>query len=106
LARDFWARRREFDVKTFTVAQPLRQGRRNPGGPVLLLDTADTTGGGAAGDSIALVRGLLEAKVTEPALAMVIDPEVAAQCRAAAIGQELTVHVGHKIDPQWGSPLR
>src|SRR6185437_12095519 len=68
LADAFWARRSEFDVQTWSVAQAVAQGRRISGGPVLLLDTADTTGGGAAGDSSDLVRDLLEARVTEPCL--------------------------------------
>src|ERR1044071_235760 len=58
-AGTFWARRKEFVVETVPVAEAVKRGRKITGGPVLLLDTADTTGGGAAGDSIALVKGLI-----------------------------------------------
>jgi microcystin degradation protein MlrC len=106
LAERFWERRREFEVETVSVAEAVRRGREIPGGPVLLLDTADTTGGGAAGDGIGLVRGLIEAGVTEPSLAQVVDPAAAAACRAAGAGASLELTVGHWRDPRWGEPLR
>lgn len=106
LAQQFWARRREFVVETLSVGQAVLQGQQINGGPVLLLDTADTTGGGASGDGIGLVRGLLDAAVEEPCLAMVVDPEAVERCRGAAIGQRLTLELGHKLDPQWGEPLK
>jgi microcystin degradation protein MlrC len=106
LAREFWLKRREFVVETVSVAEAVRRGREIKGGPVLLLDTADTTGGGAAGDSIALVRGLIEAGVTEPCLAMVVDPDAARRCHRTRIGETLSLSIGHRVDPQWGKPLK
>jgi microcystin degradation protein MlrC len=106
LALDFWRRRFEFEVETLSVAEAVRRGRELDGGPVLLLDTADTTGGGAAGDGVGLVRGLLEAGVTEPCLAMVVDPDAAAACHRAGVGAALELVVGHRRDPRWGEPLR
>jgi microcystin degradation protein MlrC len=106
LAQAFWERRRDFDVDTLSVADAVARGRAIAGGPVLLLDTADTTGGGAAGDGIDLVRRLLEAGVTEKCLAMVVDPAAAQACLAAGAGQTVTLEVGHRVDPAWGTPLR
>ena len=105
LAEKFWARRREFQVRTFSVAEAVELGRKIEGGPVLLLDTADTTGGGAPGDSIGLVKGLLEAGVTESCLAMVVDPEAAQACIRAGVGTEISIRLGHKLDPIWGRPI-
>ena len=105
LALELWRRRHEFDVETVSVAEAIRRGTAIEGGPVLLLDTADTTGGGAAGDGIGLVRGLLESGVSEPALATVVDPAAARACHEAGEGAEITVSAGHAIDPRWGSPL-
>jgi microcystin degradation protein MlrC len=105
LALDFWRRRFQFEVETLSVDEAVRRGREIDGGPVLLLDTADTTGGGAAGDGIGLVRGLLAAGVEEPCLAMVVDPEAANACHRAGVGAELELSVGHKRDPRWGEPL-
>ena len=106
LARRFWNDRHLYEVETVSVAEAVRRGRAIEGGPVLLLDTADTTGGGAAGDGIGLVRGLLEAEVEEPCLAQVVDPAVAEACQAAGAGAEVDLTVGHWRDPRWGAPLR
>jgi microcystin degradation protein MlrC len=105
LAERFWARRRDFQVETLGVAEAVKRGRQIEGGPVLLLDTADTTGGGSSGDGIGLVRGLLEAGVTEPCLATVVDPEAAQSCLRAGVGCEVSVSLGHKLDPIWGQPI-
>jgi microcystin degradation protein MlrC len=106
LAELFWSRRYDFDVETVSVAEAVRRGRLIEGGPVLLLDTADTTGGGAAGDSIHLVRRLLDAGVTETCLAMVVDPDAVQTCLLSGVGQEVTLDLGHQVDPTWGEPLR
>lgn len=105
LAGQFWARRREFDVETVSVEEAVRRGREIDGGPVLLLDSADTTGGGAAGDSIHLVKHLLANHVSEPCLAMVVDPQAVQACLNTTSGPDVTVEIGHKTDPAWGSPL-
>jgi microcystin degradation protein MlrC len=106
LAQEFWRRRFGFDVDTVSVAEAVRRGREIDGGPVLLLDSADTTGGGAAGDGIGLVRGLLEAGVAENCLATVVDPSAASACHAAGADAEVELFVGHALDPRWGKPLR
>ncbi len=106
LARTYWSWRSEFEADVMPVAEAIRRGRAIDGGPVLLLDTADTTGGGAAGDSIAMVKGLIEGNASEPAIAMVIDPEAATACHRANVGDSFTLDIGHKIDRRWGKPLR
>ncbi len=105
LARRFWDERRSYEVETVSVAEAVARGRAIDGGPVLLLDTADTTGGGAAGDGIGLVRGLVEDGVEEPCLAQVVDPAAAAACHEAGEGAEVDLTVGHWRDPRWGRPL-
>lgn len=105
LAAVYWGRRREFLVETVSIAEAVRRGRAIDGNPVILLDTADTTGGGAAGDSIDLVTGLLEARVTEPSMAMVVDPEGAQACLRADVATDVTVELGHRVDPRWGKPI-
>lgn len=105
LAERFWTRRRDFQVETVSVAEAVKRGREVEGGPVLLLDTADTTGGGSSGDGIGLVRGLLEVGATEPCLAMVVDPEAAQSCLTAGVGSNASVSLGHKLDRTWGHPI-
>ena len=105
LAKRFWDRRSEFLVEMMTVAEAVRRGRAIDGGPVILLNTADTTGGGAAGDSIDVAAGLVAAGITEPALAMVVDPAAAAACHAAGLGTHVHIAIGHQVDRRWGQPV-
>ncbi len=106
LAKEFWSLRKEFITETISVSEAVKRGRQIEGGPVLLLDAADTTGGGAAGDGIGLVRGLIKMDVTERCLAMVVDPEAVRACNDRRIGDKVTLEVGHKLAPMWGKPLK
>ena len=105
LAAAFWARRSAFEVEHLTVAQAVARGRRLEGGPVLLVDTADCAGGGAPGDSVALLGELLALGVDEPAFLMVVDPAAAQACARAGIGRTVSLQVGYSLDPAWGEPV-
>jgi microcystin degradation protein MlrC len=91
-------------VEAISIDEAIRRGREIEGGPVILLNTADTTGGGAAGDSIDVAAGLVAHAISEPAITMVVDVEAARACHAAGIGAELSLEIGHHIDPRWGKP--
>jgi microcystin degradation protein MlrC len=105
IAMRYWKRRFDFDPPVFAPLEAISRGLEIQGGPVLLVETADCCGGGAAGDSVASLRSLLEAKVTDRALVPVVDPEAAAECHRAGVGARLTSRLGHKLDPQWGEAL-
>jgi microcystin degradation protein MlrC len=105
LAQDFWNRRHDFEPEVLSVAEAVARGRAIAGQPVVLVDTADCVGGGAAGDSIAMLRDLLALGVTEPTLLMVVDPAAAQRCAVAGIGAQLTTTIGYGIDPSWGTPI-
>jgi microcystin degradation protein MlrC len=106
LAEEYWARRREFEPVILSIDEAIRRGREVAGGPVLLVDTSDCVGGGAAGDSVALLKRLLDLGVNESSLFMVVDPEAAQLCAQAGIGKELSLSLGYKIDPSWGQPFQ
>jgi microcystin degradation protein MlrC len=105
LAEQFFAQREQYLVEMVSVAEALRRGRQVDRGPVLLLDTSDTTGGGGAGDSIALVRELMHGGLVEPTMAMVVDPAAAKRCHEVGEGAAVSFDVGHSMDPRWGEPL-
>ena len=105
LAEEFWTRRRSFVPEVLSVGEAVARGRAIEGGPVLLVDAADCAGGGAAGDSVALMRELLALGVTEPTYLMVVDPDVAAACTRAGKDAEVTLDLGYQLDPAWGRPL-
>ncbi len=105
IAGKYWSRRHDLEPKTYTPEEAIRLGLEMSGGPVLLVETADCCGGGAAGDSVATLKSLVAAQIKEPCLVPVVDPAAAKQCHAAGIGCEITLSLGHRVDPRWGSPL-
>ena len=104
LAEQYWTRRFDLEPDIHTPDEAIAKGLEVEGGPVLLVEAADCCGGGAAGDSVATLTALLDAKVTVPSLVPVADPEAAAACHRAGVGQEITVGLGHRLDPRWGEP--
>jgi len=110
LARDiglrYWDRRHDLEPETHLPEVAIESGLKVEGGPVILVETADCCGGGAAGDSIATLAALIDADVTELSYVPVVDPEAAAVCHAAGEGAEVTVTLGHQLDPRWGQPRR
>jgi len=105
-AEEFWAKRQRFMPEILPVAEAIARGRSIDGGPVLLVDTADCAGGGAAGDSVTLLRELLNLDITEPTCVMVVDPRAAQRCISSGIGSTVNLSLGYQIDPSWGTPLQ
>ena len=105
LAEQYWDKRFQLEPEIYTPQEAIESGLKTLGGPVLLVETADCCGGGAAGDSVATLAALLEAKVTLPSLVPVVDPQVAKICHQAGVGQEIRTHIGHQLDPNWGNPI-
>ena len=105
LAAEFWTRRWAFETVLLTVPEAVARGQQVDGGPVLLVDTADCAGGGAPGDSVALLRELLALAVNEPAFVMVVDAAAAQACARVGIGQTVSLGVGYSLDPTWGQPI-
>jgi microcystin degradation protein MlrC len=52
-----------------------------------------------------MLRALLENNIHERSFVPVVDPEAAAACHRAGQGREVTLELGHKIDPKWGRPV-
>lgn len=108
IARRYWERRFDLDPPVFQPEEAIRRGLEIDGGLVLLVETADCCGGGAAGDSIATLKALqdvaLKSGLPGPAFVPVVDPEAAALCHRVGVGQEVTLRLGHQLDPRWGSP--
>jgi microcystin degradation protein MlrC len=105
IARRYWEKRFELDPPVYEPREAIRLGLEVEGGPVLLVETADCCGGGAAGDSVATLRALLEAGLSVPSLACVVDPAAAELCHRTGAGADVRLALGHQLDPRWGQPL-
>lgn len=75
-----------------------------PGGPILLVDSADNIGGGTPGDGTDALRAMLAANVQEGAVVLA-DREAVAACWAAGTGASVTLPVGAKADRWHGAPV-
>jgi microcystin degradation protein MlrC len=82
------------------VAQALAM----PGGPIILVDSADNIGGGTPGDGTDALRAMLAADVPESAV-ILADREAVLACWAAGVGAEITLPVGGKADRWHGDPV-
>lgn len=75
--------------------------------PLVIADYADNPGAGAYGDSTALLKGLIDAGVTDAVFSPMIDPQAAAELHRHAEGDTVTLSIGGKGDANFGGgPLR
>ncbi len=74
-------------------------------GPVILADTGDNSGGGAANDSTFVAHAMIGAGMHDTAIGPLWDPVAVDMCRAAGEGARLALRIGGKVGPQSGPPL-
>lgn len=74
-------------------------------GPVVIADSSDNPGGGAACDSTFLLRELIERGCEKAAVGMIWDPQAAQIAADAGVGSKLHLRIGGKVGPMSGDPL-
>jgi microcystin degradation protein MlrC len=62
--------------------------------PLVMADTQDNPGAGAASDTVGMVRALLAAEADDVVLGLLYDPQTAAQAHAAGLGGIIRVKLG------------
>ena len=105
IACAYWEKRFDLEPEIWTPQAAIARGLGIEGGPIILSETADCAGGGAAGDSVHTLRALLELASHETALVPVADPEAVHLCVNAGEGAQVSLQLGFKLDPKWGEPL-
>jgi microcystin degradation protein MlrC len=78
------------------VREAMRLARAGGRGPVVLADTQDNPGGGGNGDTVGLLRALIDEGARDALLAHTWDPEVARAAHEAGVGATLNVALGAK----------
>lgn len=76
-----------------------------PPGLVVMADSADNPGGGAAGDSTFILRRLIERQIRSAALGPLWDPQAVRIAFEAGVGARLPLRLGGKVGPMSGDPL-
>ncbi len=89
------------------VGEAVREALATPRGPgpVVIADSSDNPGGGAACDSSFLLRELLDQRVEGAAVGMIWDPQAAIIAADAGVGARLDLRVGGKVGPLSGDPV-
>ena len=106
LADRAWALREEFcRLDSISPQEAVRRAQEAEKGLVILSDTGDSVFGGATGDSTTILAELVRQEVSSLALVPMVDPETVEADIAAGVGGTLTVMVGGKLDPNFGTPL-
>lgn len=105
LAESVWAMRDKLEIEYLDIDTALDRAAGAVGGPVVIADIADNSGGGAPQDSTFILRRLVERGIDGAAVALIHDPVTIAQCFELGEGVELDVAIGGRHGAVSGSPF-
>ena len=100
LAERFFALRYVLQYHPLSVDEGLDLAVKRPTGEMIVLsDAADNTSGGATGDSVVVLRRILERELDIRAACVVADPEAVEQAIRLGVGATAEFTIGGKLDP-------
>ena len=105
LGEEIFAMREAITPTFLSIDAALDAALAEPGGPVVIADTADNAGGGAPGDSTFILRRLLERGITNVASGYYWDPVAVRFCMDAGIGATFALRIGGKTGKSSGDPV-
>ncbi|MEM2875832.1 MAG: MlrC C-terminal domain-containing protein, partial [Candidatus Bathyarchaeia archaeon] len=107
VAKIVWEVRQDFmKVRPLIpVDEAVEAAMNAPSGPIVLVDVADNSGGGAPCDNTVILESLLR-KGAEDAVVPLRDPEAVALAMASGVGNIIEVELGGKIDRRFYKPIR
>lgn len=88
-----------------SIPDALAQAEQTGEFPVVLADSADNAGGGAASDSTFVLQYFLEHGVSDAAIGPIWDPVAVGLCLNAGAGAVLNLRIGGKVSPASGDPV-
>ena len=104
IAADFWRDRAKMQAFLTPVSDAVRQAKEaltKVGGTTILVDAADATSSGAAGDSNVLLRELISQGYSGSVLVAITDPAAVVAAIQVGVGGEVTTKVGGAKDPRY-----
>ena len=104
LAQFAWDHRQEFQATPMPVPEAVRYAM-NADGPILLADVADNPGAGTSCHGTEVLRKLIAQNARSAVVALMFDPETAAQAAEAGIGATIDARIGGKVDDLHGEPV-
>ena len=86
-----------FDNALLSPAEAVRAAMANGAGPVVIADVQDNPGAGATSDTTDMLDALVRGGARGAVLALLHDPEVAAQATQAGAGATIAARLGGKL---------
>jgi microcystin degradation protein MlrC len=105
IASELWRRKREYLPELVSIEDAVARAHANPAGLVVLSDAADATTSGAPGDSVWILRELLNYDWPRPALVTLVSPEVVAHAAQLGIERPIRIKLGGVRDSRFGTTL-
>lgn len=105
LAADLYAMRETLSPPLLSVDEALDAALAISGGPVVIADTSDNAGGGAASDSTFFLERMIARGITGGVIGPLWDPIAVGLAHLAGEGAVLDLRVGGKIGPLSGQPV-
>jgi len=107
LVSHFWETREISTVALQSTQQAIAvaKAKGEPGAPVVIADFADNPGGGGYGDSIKLLRDLIDSGLQNVGYSALYDPASAEICHQSGEGAVVKLSLGGKVDAQFGPPV-
>ena len=106
IAARFFALRNILQYRPMTLDEGLDLAVSRPTGELIVLsDAADNTSGGATGDSVVVLRRILERELDIRAACVVVDPVAVEEAIALGEGAVAEFTIGGKLDPARQQPV-
>ena len=105
LARDLYDNRHQIAPAMPSIDEALDEALASSAGTVVVADTSDNAGGGAASDSTFFLRRMIERKMTDAIVGPLWDPGAVRMAFEAGAGAVLPLRIGGKVGPSSGDPV-
>ena len=104
IADDMWDDRKNVLNRYWSVDEAAAHAAafEGQGKPLIIADYADNPGAGAYGDSTALLKALLDTKVTHACFGPVVDAGAVEQLQAMSVGETALISLGGKTNSEFG----
>jgi len=104
IAQFMWDNRELFQAELTSLEDAIAIAN-DTDGLTLFSDAADATASGAAGDSNAILKGLLKSDFKKTALMSIVDAPAVQQAFSAGVGAEIEINIGGLLDTGRFTPL-
>jgi microcystin degradation protein MlrC len=105
LGEEVRAKRGTWYAPYLSIDEAIDAAYAEPKGPVVVADSSDNAGGGAASDNTNIIRRLLERGLQDAAVGPVWDPVAVQFCHAAGVSATIPLRFGGKTAPTSGTPI-